>query len=396
MLKEFYCDFHIHIGRSEDGQPVKITAARNLTFANIIKECSQRKGIQMIGIVDCGSPRVINDIKNLLVGGALVPLANGGYRYLDQVTVLLGVEVETREKAGQAHCLCFFPTLDFLEEFSSFLSQHMTNVNLSSQQCGLSMQQVLEVTDDLGGILIPAHAFTPHKSVFGRCADSLKEIFSEVGLQKVKAIELGLSSDSHYADFIGELANLTFLTNSDAHSLPKIGREYNILALKEPSFAEFLLALERKEGRKVAKNFGLDPKLGKYHRTFCEVCGNITSGEPPVEVCTVCGEKRRVTMGVLDRINMIKTNGSAIHPKHRPPYVYQVPLQFLPKVGPKTIDKLIKAFGSEMKILHEVPLQAIKEVAGLAISEAIGKARSGELRVEAGGGGVYGRVKGDV
>ncbi len=64
-MKEIFADLHVHIGRSENGKPIKITAARSLNFANIAKECADRKGIQMVGIIDCASPYVIEDIQTL-------------------------------------------------------------------------------------------------------------------------------------------------------------------------------------------------------------------------------------------------------------------------------------------------------------------------------------------
>lgn len=76
------------------------------------------------------------------------------------------------------------------------------------------------------GVLIPAHAFTPHKSFYGNCTSRLERIFKEE-FNKIFAIELGLSADTELADQISELETRTFVTNSDAHSLPKIAREYN-------------------------------------------------------------------------------------------------------------------------------------------------------------------------
>ena len=392
MLSHVFCDFHIHIGRTEKGEAVKITAARNMTFANIIEECVKRKGIQLIGVVDCASPIVINDIKLLIENGSIFELAEGGYGFSDKLSILLGSEIETREKTGQAHCLCFFPTLEKIQSFSYYLSNHITNVNLSSQQCGLSMQQLLPVVKNLGGILIPAHIFTPFKSVYGRCAESLSELFDESSVEEIKAVELGLSSDSYYADYLAELSEMTFLTNSDAHSLPNIGREYNLLNIANPSYKEFILALKREKGRSVVKNYGLDPKLGKYHRTFCECCGVMTVLEPPILTCSNCGEKNRITVGVLDRLYEIKSTETPSQPKHRPPYIYQVPLRFLPKVGPKTIEKLLNKFGTEMQVLHEVPLEEIAKLSP-QIAEFICMARQGRLKLTPGGGGIYGKVR---
>src|SRR5699024_7761723 len=88
----------------------------------------------------------------------------------------------------------------------------------------------------------------------------------------IDGIELGLSSDTLMADQISELHAYTYLSNSDAHSLGKIAREYQEIAMKEPSFEEFYLALHQVNGRKITRNFGMNPQLGKYHTTVCDHC----------------------------------------------------------------------------------------------------------------------------
>ena len=114
-MRRVYADLHIHIGRTGKGQPVKITAARNLTFENIAKECATRKGIEVAGIVDCGSPAVLEDITSLISEGLMVELPGGGLRYREATTILLGCELETVEDDGAAsHHVSYFPTLEQL------------------------------------------------------------------------------------------------------------------------------------------------------------------------------------------------------------------------------------------------------------------------------------------
>ena len=96
-MYEIFADLHVHIGRSENGKPIKITAARSLNFANIAKECAERKGINVVGIIDCASPYVIEDIENFLKTGEAYELKDGGIIYKDKVCILLGSEVETSE-----------------------------------------------------------------------------------------------------------------------------------------------------------------------------------------------------------------------------------------------------------------------------------------------------------
>ncbi len=395
-MYEIFADLHVHIGRSENGKPIKITAARSLNFANIAKECADRKGINVVGIIDCASPYVIEDIENFLKTGEAYELEDGGIIYKDKVCILLGSEVETSEKGrngkcGSAHNICFFPHLKDIKSFSNELSYHLKNITLSTQRTDLSGYDLIDIVEKYNGILIPAHVFTPHKSYYGNCTNRLENIFKEK-FHKIFAIELGLSSDTYLADTISELETRTFLTNSDAHSLPKIAREYNKMQVEDISFKEIVRALKNEEGRKVLANYGLDPKLGKYHRTYCDDCENSIETKESVETCPTCGGKN-VTFGVFDRIELLKDKKETKSPSHRPPYIYQVPLGFIPGVGGKTIDKLLDTFETEMNILHKLSKDDIEAVVGGKVANYIVDAREGKMQIHSGGGGNYGKVK---
>lgn len=394
-MYEIFADLHVHIGRSESGKPIKITAARSLNFANIAKECADRKGINVVGIIDCASPYVIEDIENFLKTGDAYELKDGGIIYKDKVCILLGSEVETSEKGrngkcGSAHNICFFPYLKDIKGFSNELSHHLKNITLSTQRTDLSGYELIDIVEKYNGILIPAHVFTPHKSYYGNCTDRLENVFKEK-FDKIFAIELGLSSDTYLADTISELETRTFLTNSDAHSLPKIAREYNKIAVEDISFKEIVKALKKEDGRKVIANYGLDPKLGKYHRTYCDDCQKSIETKEPVEKCPMCGGKN-VTFGVFDRIELIKDKQQTKSPEDRPPYIYQIPLGFIPGVGGKTISKLLNTFETEMNILHKLSKDDIEMVVGEKIANNIENARNGNAKIHSGGGGVYGKV----
>ena len=125
--------------------------------------------------------------------------------------------------------------------------------------------------------------------------------------------------------------------------------------------------------------------------TINSSASSLSRKERPVEVCPYCGSSK-VTFGVFDRINLIKDKEKSISPKGRPEYIYQVPLNFIPGLGSKTIDKLLAHFGTEMEILHKVGKDDIEAVVGEKIANEIILARSGKLSIHAGGGGVYGKV----
>ena len=391
-MYEVFADLHIHIGRAENGKPVKITAARSLNFANIAKECADRKGINICGIIDCASPYVIEDIEKFLKTGDAYELKDGGIIYKDKVCILLGSEVETSEKGrngkcGAAHNVCFFPYLKDIKAFSNEMSKHIKNITLSTQRSDLSGYEIIDNVEKYNGILIPAHIFTPFKSYYGNCSDRLKDIFKEK-YKKIFAVELGLSSDTFLADEISELEDKTFVTNSDAHSLPKIAREYNKMQVEDISFKEVVKALKNEDGRKILANYGLDPKLGKYHRTYCDNCNSTIETKEPITECPKCGSSK-VTFGVFDRIELIKDKKETKSPENRPPYIYQVPLGFIPGVGGKTIEKLLNAFETEMNILHRLSKDDIESVVGEKVANSIEKARTGQAKVQSGGGGNY-------
>ena len=386
MMHEYYTDLHIHIGRTMTGKPVKITGAKSLTFTNIIEHARNEKGLNMIGIIDCHSPEVILEIEQLIDTGDVIQHLDGGLMFGD-LTIIPGSEIEIYDDncQGPIHVLCFFPGLSEMKDFSNWLSRHMKNVTLSSQRIyatGLDLQKKVK---ELNGLFIPAHVFTPFKSLYGKgVKHSLTEVFNK---EQIDAIELGLSSDTIMADQIRELHDYAFITNSDAHSLKKIAREYQVFSMSEPTFLELEKALKGIDGRKVKANYGLDPLLGKYHGTTCAQC--FEPAEPTSLTCSNCGSTKFVK-GVADRIAELKTASSS--PANRPPYIHQVPLEFIPGLGPKMLEKLLNHFGTEMAILHQVPLEKLSEIIPHKTAELIVKAREGKLNLTAGGGGKYGKI----
>ncbi len=402
-MKEYFVDLHVHIGRSSDGKVVKRGTANDLTFANIAYEARYRKGINVIGVVDCVSPWIIKDIEYLLKKGELEELPEGGMIYRDDLVILLGSEIETREKGGcHAHSVVFFPYFSQVKEFSHIMEDYMPNLAENSTMSRLSGQQLFHIADSLGGFYMPAHAFTPYKSFYGNCTHSLHTVFDEDSFAKIPAIELGLSADTYMASLLSELDGKAFTSNSDAHSLIKMGREYNVMRLAALNYEEVLKALKGQDSRGIVANYGLDPKLGKYHRTFCLQCKEITELPPPVLKCPN-DPGHRVVVGVRDRIEVIKDRDESpadmkeqfakkASSAKRPPYHYQVPLNFLPGVGPKTIDRLLDAFGTEMNILHRVEPEDLAKVVPQSIVDLIVKGREGRLAIAHGGGGIYGKV----
>lgn len=389
-MRTIFADLHVHIGRTSRDEPVKISASRGLTFRAIAQEASERKGIALVGVIDCHSPGVQDDIRDCLMTGEMEELAGGGIRYRDTV-ILLGCELEVMEAGGGPfHLLAYLPTFEAMQGWTAWMAPRMKNVRLSSQRIRATAREVQAELLARGGVLVPAHIFTPHRGLLGCSADRLDARLEPEG---IAAVELGLSADTAMASRLTQLDRYAYLTNSDAHSTGMIGRECNELTLAEPTFAEWALALAGRDGRRIAANIGLHPKLGKYHTTYCASCRKAVSSEAEAEaVCPSCGSQRLVR-GVAGRIDQLADRGAGEPRPPRPPYRHQVPLSFFPGVGPKLRERLLTGLGTEMDILHRMPIENIAAAAGEKLAALIAAARAGTLELESGSGGTYGRIR---
>lgn len=198
-------------------------------------------------------------------------------------------------------------------------------------------------------------------------------------------MSFGLSADTDYADRIRELADKKFLTNSDAHSLPKIAREYNTFEMENISFESFkkVLGYEDKiqngdnKLNYIVCNNGMYSRLGKYNKTYCDMCECVSEIEDGK--CKKCGSKK-IVKGVEDRVLEI-ADGESISPKNRPEYMYKIPLEYIPKLGKKTKEKMLEFYGTEMNILNKVSIKNIEENFGKQIAKNIEIARNGNITI---------------
>ncbi|NEU30817.1 TIGR00375 family protein [bacterium LRH843] len=386
-MKKYIMDLHIHIGRTKSGAPVKISAAPSLTMENIIREAINKKGIDIVGVIDCHVAEVLKEIEESVANGEAYEPAGGGIQY-PGVTLFLGTEIELSDEEGQGpiHVLAFFPTIEKMRTFSQWIGKRMKNPTLSSQRIYERAKNVQSKVRELDGLFIPAHVFTPFKSLYGKgVKKSLMEILDP---DLIDAIEIGLSSDTTMADQLAELHRYPYVTNSDAHSLEKMAREYQIVSMEQPTFDELRLVLQNKYGRGIISNFGLNPLLGKYHQTICGKCSSVVK---QVE-CPEC-HSTKLIKGVSDRLQELATLTKDL--PIRPPYIHQVPLEFIPKLGKKTLEKLRLRFGTDMNIIHNVSEQELGNTVQESIASAILSARAGTLTIHAGGGGTYGKIKGE-
>lgn len=377
----YYGDLHVHLGRAM-GAPVKVTASKALDLESVLESCLTHKGLDIVGVVDLATTGGLQELEAMLARGLLEGLSSGGFRYKDRVTLIAGAEVEVCFNDRPVHMLVYVGDLETLRGLGRWYAGRVSNPALGVQRVG-DGRDFLRGVGSMG-IIMPAHAFTPFKGFYGG-ARTLGD-----ALGQIAGLEMGLSADTSMADRLLELESVTFLSNSDAHSLLRIAREHNVLCLQEPSFLEVQKALAGYGEGYVAANVGLDPRMGKYHRSHCTRCGETLLEVPPVSECTRCGSDR-VTKGVLDRVVEI-ADRTGPSPHWRPPYKHIIPPYMVPGVGPRTLARLLEAFGTEMSIVHGTSEKQFVEVLGQRLGLRLAQALSGKLTVRPGGGGRFGQV----
>jgi len=392
-VQRYLADLHVHTG-SAAGQPVKITASRGLTVRGALAEAADRKGLSFLGLVDAIALPVQHELSAMVDAGELTGAAGGGLLWRSPagrtVLVVPGAEIELLLRGVPVHFLALLPDLSAAARLSDALVPHQRNRALGCQRAHeLTPAELRLLAGGAGGLVGLAHAFTPHRGFYGTVETTWRQAYGTSPGAALDFVEMGLSADATMADRLSELRRLPLLANSDAHSLQSIGREVNLLSCRGLSFAELVAAIRGGGSRGITAYYGLDPRLGKYHRTTCARCGWQAAADRAVS-CPQCGAGAHVTAGVLDRVLSLadtdEPNGC------RAPYVHQVPLLMLPGVGEVARRKLLFEWGSEATVLHDAELALIAEVAGQRAAQAIAAARAGRIALVPGGGGRFGRV----
>jgi uncharacterized protein (TIGR00375 family) len=381
-------DLHIHSKYS-------IGSSKNMSMALLSTE-APKKGIQLLATGDCLHRDWISEIKEL------PKIAEGTFE-MNGTRFVLSTEVEDNKRV---HHLLFFPALSAALDFRERVIPHTKNIDSDGRpNLRLSGQEIAQLSKDVDALIGPCHAFTPWTALYAY-HDSLKSCYGDLK-EHVSFVELGLSADTDCGDRISELSNLTFLTNSDAHSPypAKLAREFTRFEMKDITYQELRKAILREGGRRPILNVGLPPQEGKYHESACINCFTHYSLRESVMhkwKCTKCG--KRIKKGVIDRVNELASYDSPKHPKHRPKYLHLVPLAEIIKMvkgvsspNTKTVsrlwDDLVSNLGDEVEVLVDVDLREIEKVTEDSVSLAISAFRQGRVILHPGGGGQYGSVE---
>jgi uncharacterized protein (TIGR00375 family) len=404
----FIADLHVHSRYSR--------ATSKEMSPESIWRWAQLKGITVIGTGDFTHPQWSQELKE-----KLEPCGNGLFSLRkefrkrdvpvscrDDVSFLLSAEISCifsrNGKTRKVHALIFAPDFSVSAKISAALSKIGRLESDGRPILGLDARELLRIVVDASpdAMLVPAHAWTPHFSVFGAASgfDSLEECFGDLTPQ-ICAIETGLSSDPLMNWRLSALDGITLISNSDAHSPAKIGREANIFET-EATYASIIEAIRSRKG--FAGTIEFFPEEGKYHYDGHRACGVSLSPKETIREnyrCPVCGKK--VTVGVMHRIERLADREEGFKPRGSPSFVSVIPLAEIIaetlKVGvnskkvSETYMTLIERIGSEFRILMDAAPDEIGEAGLPKLADAIRRVRSGKVHIAPGYDGEYGRIK---
>ena len=379
---------------------------------------ARRKGLDVIGTGDFTHPAWREELREklepaedglyTLKEGFRLPGETDGFtekpRFL--VTGEISSIYKKNGKVRKVHNLILLPGLEQAERLAKRLEE-IGNLHSDGRPIlGLDSRDLLEITLETcpDAVFIPAHIWTPHFSMFGAFSgfDSIEECFEDL-TSHIHALETGLSSDPPMNWRLSALDQCTLISNSDAHSPAKLGREANILDT-DRSYTAIARTLQTPDDPAFQGTIEFFPEEGKYHYDGHRACGQCLKPEQTEQVggkCPVCGG--RITVGVLHRVEELADREEGyIPPQHRP-FESLVPL---PEViaastgrsasGKKVQESyfgLLSQLGPEFTILRQTPLDLIEQAAGPCVAEGIRRLRAGRVEVSPGYDGEYGQVR---
>jgi len=402
----FYADLHIHSKYSR-------ATSKDMSL-EVIEQWSQIKGIKVIGTGDFTHPEWLREIEKKLneEENGLFTLKKK-YRLnipdscKQEVFFMLSSEIsciyQKNGKLRKIHLLILSPSLKDVIKINHALMQIGSLSSDGRPILGIDAKEILKIILEISpqSLIIPAHAWTPHFSVFGSESgfDSLEECFEEL-MEYIYAIETGLSSDPPMNWRLSKLDRVILISNSDAHSPAKIGREANIFGT-EVSYKAITEAI--KTGKGFVGTVEFFPEEGKYHYDGHRLCGVRLSPKETIKMnylCPRCG--KRVTVGVMHRVEVLSDREEGFKPHKAFPYKSIIPLQEIiaeinktstqSKTVFNTYMKLIYKLGSEFDILLNKKLEEISAV-DEHLAEAVERMRTGKVFVEPGYDGQYGKIR---
>ncbi len=409
---ELITDLHIHSHYSRATSP-------EMNISSLYR-WGKMKGINIIGTGDFTHPLWFAELRE-----KLIPAEPGLFvlneRHLkaeeeklptilkNKLTrFILTVEISNMYKRGgrgrRLHNLVIVPSFESASKINAALSR-IGNLNADGRPIlGLDSEELLKIVLDADpdNLFIPAHIWTPWFAMFGSRSgfDSVYEAFGE-NEKYIYAIETGLSSDPYMNWRIPDIKNRTIVSNSDAHSNPKLGREATLIDA-EINYKSIIGAIKTNDERLVG-TIEFFPEEGKYHydgHANCNVSLPPSESKKINDICPVC--KKPLVIGVMHRVDDLAKEPESYIPEKHKKVEYIVPLEeiiaevFGVKVGGKRVraeyEKVLAEFGDEFSILRHLPVDDVKKTGRLDLAFALQKMREKDIFIKPGYDGVFGVV----
>jgi uncharacterized protein (TIGR00375 family) len=395
-MPRFIADFHIHSKYSR-ATSTEMDVEHLSRFAEI-------KGITLLGTGDFTHPFYLAELKQ-----QLQPLGNGLFVH-GETKFILTAEVCNNFHSGgsgkRMHTLIFAPSFETVESINARLQGYGKLGSDGRPQLKLGARDLLRMVLDVDErcLVVPAHIWTPWFSMLGANAgfDSAEECFGDL-IDHVHAVETGLSSDPPMNWRLSALDRFCLLSNSDAHSPSKIGREANLFDT-ELDYGAIMAAIKGRDNGKFLRTIEFFPQEGKYHYDGHRKCDVVLSPRESMrqgDRCPECGQQ--LTIGVMHRVEELADRPEGYVPPGAIPCEHLVPLaEIIAEATGKGVDTvtvqsaydhLIQRFGSEFHILMDLPEERLRAEFPERIGLGIIKMRRGQLHIRPGYDGVFGQVR---
>jgi uncharacterized protein (TIGR00375 family) len=399
-------DFHIHSKYSR-------ATSKFFELEEMVK-WSEIKGVDIISCADFTHPRWFDNLKKNLIeepaGSGLYKLNNSDSKVRFIISTEVSCIYRQNDKTRRVHLCILAPNLEAAAKINKGLADRGAKLASDGRPIlGMSAKDIVQIVleSDKKCMIIPAHVWTPWFAVFGSKSgfDSLQECFEEL-TPHIKAIETGLSSDPFMNWRLSELDDLAIVSNSDAHSGPQIGREANVMELKERSYDEVIDVIFSKDKNRFLYTIEFYPEEGMYHVDGHRNCGFSCLPEETVkkykELCPKC--KKPLTIGVLSQVDKLANiSEKDVDKAKHVPYKSIVPLPniiadyFGMGRASKRVQNLfleiIKSAGNEFRVLLDLKKEELYRIMPEVLAEGILKMRDNNIKINPGFDGQYGKVE---
>jgi len=395
---KFIADFHLHSKYSR-------ATSKDMNLDGL-DQWAKIKGIKVLGTGDFTHPEWFKSLRE-----NLEPAEPGLYQFKQggETRFILTSEISCiytkKSKVRKIHVLIFAPSLEIVEKINARLNL-VGNIKSDGRPIlGLDVKELAKIILDVSSdcLIVPAHCMTPWFSVFGSKSgfDSIGECFEDCS-KYIYAVETGLSADPPMLWRMPCLDKITLISNSDAHSPRKLGREANVFET-DLSYRAIVDAIKDKDPKRFLYTIEFFPEEGKYHydgHRACSINLNPSESKKYNNLCPVCGKP--LTIGVMSRVERLADRKEGFRPAGAIPFKSLVPLEEIIAeslgVGPASkkvsadYQNIIKKLGSELNILLEASKPELIQAASPEIAEGIMRVREGKVSITPGYDGVYGKV----